>query len=124
MTLAALRASALDRSLVGDDPEAALALAGVVDEAMRRTDGDPSASPFAAAMLAIGCVGAVNAPPTTPTLDDRAWRPGHDADPFVVTGAAVAVRKRGITVERAADLAGCSPARIGAAIDQLHRDKE
>jgi hypothetical protein len=134
MTLATVRDAAIDRALVGDDPETALVLVGAVDVVMRHATDDRTgraapddadlAVPFTAAMLAIRCVGGGSASPPTRRLDDRAWRPGADAGPFVVTGAAVAVRERGVAVERAASLAGCTTATLHAAIDRLHREKE
>ncbi|AZH26763.1 hypothetical protein [Haloplanus aerogenes] len=132
MTLAAVRAAALDRALVGDDPESALALAGVVDSVMLRITeksampgaADETADPFTAAMLAVGCVGAASGSAATDTLDDRAWRPGHDADPAAIAGAAVAVRERGVAVDRAATLAGCAPATLDAVVEKQRREKE
>lgn len=131
MTLTDVRAAAVDRALVGDDPTAALALAGVVDSVARHGTGDGGGDPddatpgdpFTAAMLAIGCVGAATSPPTR-ALDERAWHPGHDADGFVVAGAAVAVRERGVTIERAADLADCTPATLDAVVARQRREKE
>jgi hypothetical protein len=138
MTFATVQDAALDRALVGDDPETALVLVGAVDEVMRhatgdrargaapehRPDDDLAIGPFTVAMLAIRCVGGVSASPPSRTLDDRAWRPGDDTDPFVVAGAAVAVRERDVAVERAASLAGCTPAAVDDAVDRLHREKE
>jgi hypothetical protein len=140
MTLATVRAAAIDRALVGDDPESALALAGVVDGVVRGTvdrtavdgvgggrvadtdvDTATDTDPFTAAMLAVGCLGHVSA---DRTLDERAWRPGRDADAFVVAGAAVAVRERGVAVDRAAALAGCAPATLDAVVEQQRRKAE
>jgi hypothetical protein len=134
MTLATVRAAAIDRALVGDDPESALALAGVVDGVARGTDdrggvdgiGRPltaDADPFTAAMLVVGCIGTTGAP-SDPALDERTWQPGHDADPFVVAGAAVAVRERGVAVDRAATLADCTPAALEAVVERQRREKE
>lgn len=134
MTLATVRAAAIDRALVGDDPESALALAGAVDGVVQARDdsadgadrsdaGDATADPFTAAMLAVGCIGAVGSPADR-ALNDRAWRPGRDADPLVVAGAAAAVRERGIAVARAAALAGCTPATLEAVVERRRREKE
>ncbi|MFB6102260.1 MAG: hypothetical protein ABEJ73_06800 [Haloplanus sp.] len=123
MTLADVRAAAVDRALVGDDPATALAFAGAVDRVTRHAPKDrPPAGaavgdPFAAAMLAVGCVAAERDRP----LDDRAWAPGTEVDPLVVAGAAVAVRSRDISVERAADLANCAPATLGAVVESQRR---
>lgn len=114
MTLAEVRAAALDRAMVGDDPTAALALAGVVDAVADGTVDDP----LTAAMLAVGCVGRDDGP-----LDADAWRPGSRADRAVVAGAAVAVRRRDLSVERAADLADCSPGTLGAVL-RHHQNRD
>jgi len=129
VTLAAVRSAAIDRALVDDDPESALALAGVVDSVLPSvTDEslatDEAADPFVAAMLTIGCVGAVDDAPAARALDDRAWRPGRDTHPVVVAGAAVAVRERGVAVDRAAELAGCTPATLDAVVEQQRREKK
>lgn len=130
MTLTAVREAAIDRALVCDDPETALALVGAVDEVMRHATSDRTpddadlAVPFTAATLAVRCAGGKSASQPIRALDDRAWRPGADTDPFVVAGAAVAVRERGVAVERAASLAGCTTATLGAVVDRQHREKE
>lgn len=113
MTLADLRAAAIDRALVGDDPQAALALAGAADiaDATRLATG-----PVAAAMLAV----AVTAADTDPPLDERAWRPGSDADSLALVGAAAAVRTRDVSLDRAAALADCTPAAIEKAARKRH----
>ncbi|GAB3324631.1 hypothetical protein EI982_15020 [Haloplanus rallus] len=116
MTFEELRTAAIDRALVGDDPEPALALAGVVDAATPDDDGDTSerpVDPLAATLLAIGSLAAER----DRSLDERAWVPGTDADPFVLAGAAAAVRSRNLSLDRAADLANCSPATLDAALD-------
>jgi hypothetical protein len=129
VTLDDVRAATIDRALVDDDPEPALALAGVVDSVVRRTTdnsavrhtaGDRSRSddPLVAAMLAMGTVADDR------SLDDRAWRPGARVDPLVVAGAAAAVRRRTIAVDRAADLAGCTRPRLEAAVDRQYRRKK
>ncbi|MFC7254809.1 hypothetical protein [Haloplanus litoreus] len=87
MTLEEVRAAAIDRALVGEDPEPALALAGVVDAA----GPDATDNPFAAAMLAVRSL----AGDSERSLDAEAWAPGTDPDPFVLAGAAIAVRSRG-----------------------------
>ena len=108
MTLDAVRAAAIDRALLDDDPEPALALAGMVDAA------DPGAldGPVAAAMLAVHSLVDADR-----SLDGDAWAPGVDPDPFVVAGAAAAVRSRDLPLDRAADLANCSTATLGAVLD-------
>lgn len=126
-----VRAAAIDRALVGDDPESALALAGAVDGVVRsttdsRTQSDipaepRSTDPLTAAMIAVGCLAAAD----SHSLDARAWRPGPRADPLVVTGAAVAVRTRDVDMDRAATLADCAPATLEAIVDrQRRREKE
>jgi hypothetical protein len=129
--LADVRAAAIDRALVGDDPESALALAGAVDGGIRTTTKDGtqsddreearSATPLTAAMIAIGSLAADD----DARLDDRAWRPGPRADPLVVAGAAVAVRRRDVGIDRAAALADCAPATLEVVVDrQRRREKE
>lgn|GEM_PF-4631778 len=129
MTLDDVRAAAIDRALVGDDPESALALAGAVDRTGLDSRNRPSlpgdhstTAPFTAAMLAI----AVAATTTDRRpLDDRAWQPGTSADPLVLAGAAVAVRTRNVAVDRMAELADCTPATLEAAVErQRRREKE
>jgi hypothetical protein len=140
VTLAVVRDAALDRALVGDDPETALALAGATDSAIRRatgprprtgdvTRGDPDArsvgdatgeEPFAAVLLAVGCLGAGSQRP----LDDRAWTPGNETDPFVLAGAAAAVRSRDVSVQRAARLANCATTTLDAVVASQRREKE
>ncbi|AXG05026.1 hypothetical protein DU500_00485 [Haloplanus rubicundus] len=121
-----VREAAIDRALVGDDPEPALALAGVVDGAIRnpgddRPPADPPDDPHAAVAVAMLTVAAAD----RRSLDDRAWRPGADPDPRVVAGAAVAVRMRNLAVDRAAALADCTPATLEAVVDrQRRREKE
>jgi hypothetical protein len=109
MTIEEVRAAAIDRAMVGEDPEPALALAGAVDAA----GPDAVDDPFAAAMLAIRSL-AVDA---DRSLDSGAWAPGTDPGPFVLAGAAIAVQSRGLSLDRAADLANCSPATLDAALD-------
>lgn len=114
MTFADVRAAALDRALVGDDPTTALALAGVADAA--DTDGGAD-SPLAAAMLAVGCVGRDrNAP-----LDDGAWQPTDRTDGAVLAGAAVAVRRRNVSLDHAAALADCSPSTLESVVERQRR---
>jgi len=118
MSFEAVRTAAIDHALVGDDPEAALALAGVVDAATTGSDGDANETgadvdPLTVSLLTVGSLAAER----DPSLDERAWAPGTDADPFVVAGAAVAVRLRNVSLDRAADLANCSPAALDAALD-------
>jgi len=145
MTLVTVRDAALDRALVGDDPESALILAGVADRAVRSTtDGegrrrsasrptarrhadDPSptaepSDPFAVAMLAVAGTALIGE--RHRALDDGAWQPGHDADPCVVAGAAVAVRERDVAVERAAELAGCASASLETVVERQCCEKE
>lgn len=109
--LADVRAAALDSALVGDDPAAALALAGVADAADAAGEVD---DPLVAAMLAVRCVGR----DTGGSLDDTAWRPTDHTDDAVLAGAAVAVRRRGVSLDRAAALADCSPAELEAVVDR------
>jgi len=117
MSFEAVRTAAIDHALVGDDPEAALALAGVVDAATtdsEDTDGTVGGvDPLAVTLLAVGSLAVEH----SPSLDERAWTPGTDTDPFVVAGAAVAVRRRNLSLDQAADLANCSPAALDAALD-------
>ena len=122
MTLDEVRAAAIDRALVGDDPESALALAGAVDGVARRdtSSGPRTATPLAAAMLTVTCLSAESGRP----LDDRAWQPGRATDPLVVAGAAVAVRTRNVAADRAAELADCAPATLDAAVDRQRRRKK
>lgn len=122
MTLDEVRAAAIDRALVGDDPESALALAGAVDDAARRdaNSGPRTATPLAAAMLTVTCLSAESGRP----LDDRAWQPGRATDSLVVAGAAAAVRTRNVAVDRAAELADCAPATLDAAVDQQRRHEK
>jgi hypothetical protein len=122
MTLDEVRAAAIDRALVGDDPESALALAGAVDDAARRdANGGPrTATPLAAAMLTVTCLSAESGRP----LDDRAWQPGRATDSLVVAGAAAAVRTRNVAVDRAAELADCAPATLDAAVDRRRRHEK
>jgi hypothetical protein len=110
MSFEEVRAAAIDRALIGDDPEPALALAGVVDAV---DDDTADADPLAAALLTVGALATEHDRP----LDERAWTPGGDADPFVVAGAAVAVRSRGLSLDRAAELADCSRAALDDLID-------
>ncbi|WP_251342505.1 hypothetical protein [Haloplanus halophilus] len=117
MSLDDVRAAAIDRALVGDDPETALALAGVVDVA--GTAGAESVDEsFAATLL------AVRALATGPdrALDEDAWEPGTDPEPFVVAGAAAAVRSRDLPLDRAADLANCSATTLDAALDRRKKE--
>ena len=116
MTLAGIRAAALDRALVGDDPTAALALAGVVDAA---ADGAVD-NPLAAAMLAVRCVGT----DVGDSLDEGAWRPGEHTDEAVLAGAAVAVRRRNVSLDRAATLADCSPTTLETVVERQRRGKK
>jgi hypothetical protein len=116
-----VREAAIDRALVRDDPEPALALAGVVDGAIRspeddRLRPDPQAA-VAAAMLTVAAT-------DRESLDDRAWHPGTDPDPRVVAGAAVAVRTRNVAVERAAALADCTPATLEAVVERQYRHQK
>ena len=122
MTLDEVRAAAIDRALVGDDPESALALAGAVDDAARRdANGGPrTATPLAAAMLTVTCLSAESGRP----LDERAWQPGRTTDSLVVAGAAAAVRTRNVAVDRAAELADCAPATLDAAVDRRRRHEK
>ncbi|WP_435069174.1 hypothetical protein [Haloplanus sp. C73] len=106
MTELPVRAAAIDRALLGDDPRPAFALVGALDGA--------TAAPLTAAMLAITCVAADR----THTLDERAWHPGDDVEPLVVAGAAVTVRRRDVAVEHVAELAGCAPARLRTAVER------
>jgi hypothetical protein len=124
-----VREAAIDRALVGDDPEPALALAGVVDGAVRpATDDRPRTDPLdephvavAVAMLTVGPIAATD----RRSLDERAWCPGTEPDPRVVAGAAVAVRTRNLAVDRAAALADCKPATLEVVVDrQRRREKE
>jgi hypothetical protein len=116
-----VREAAIDRALVGDDPEAALALAGVVDGAVRTpADDRPPTEPHAAVAVAMLTVAATD----RRSLDDRAWRPGADPDPRVVAGAAVAVRTRAVTVGRAAALANCTPATLKAVVERQRRHEK
>ncbi|WP_251328072.1 hypothetical protein [Haloplanus pelagicus] len=126
MTLDCVRAAAIDRALVGDDPETALALAGAVDAVGTETVGDPIAATMLAVGSAVAAIGR-SAPPATDrsgvpegdrSLDELAWIPGRDTDPFVLAGAAVAVESRDLAVDRAADLAGCSRATLGAVVER------
>jgi hypothetical protein len=111
VTLADVRAAALDRALVGGDPKTALALAGVVDAA----DADGAVDdPLAAALLALGCVGRDGGEP----LAEGAWRPGDRTDGAVLAGAAVAVRRRDVSLDRAATLADCSPSTLAAVVER------
>jgi hypothetical protein len=110
VTLADVRAAALDSALVGNDPAAALALAGVADAAAAGEVDDP----LAAAMLAVRCVGR----DVGGSLDEAAWRPTDHTDDTVLAGAAVAVRRRGVSLDRAAALADCSPAELEAVVDR------
>jgi hypothetical protein len=114
MTLDAVRAAAIDRALIDDDPEPALALAGMVDAA----GPDAVDNPFAAAMLAVRSL-AVDA---DRSLDGGAWAPGTDPDPFVLAGAAIAVQSRGLSLDRAADLANCSPAALDAVVERRKKE--
>jgi hypothetical protein len=109
VTLADVRAAALDSALVGNDPAAALALAGVADAAAGEVD-----DPLAAAMLAVRCVGR----DVGGSLDEAAWRPTDHTDDAVLAGAAVAVRRRGVSLDRAAALADCSSAELEAVVDR------
>ena len=123
-----VREAAIDCALVGDDPEAALALAGVVDGAVRppandRPRTDPPDDPHAAVAVAMLTVGTIDATDRRP-LDDRAWHPGPDPDPRVVAGAAVAVRTRNLAVDRAAALADCTPATLEAAVERQRRHEK
>lgn len=111
MMLDDVREAAIDRALVADDPQTALALAGLVDGAARDHTGHDH--PAVAAMLTVAAA-------DRRSLDDRAWRPGNDPDPRVVAGAAVAVRTRNVAVERAAALADCTTATLEAAVDRQH----
>jgi len=118
--LADVRGAAIDRALVGDDPESALALAGAVDSVLPSATGNRTRSrddPLVAAMLTVSCLAADDAA----RLDDRAWRPGTPTDPLVVAGAAVAVRMRDVEIERAAALADCTLAVLEATVDRQHR---
>jgi hypothetical protein len=120
VTLDDVRTAAIDRALVGSDPVPALALAGVADRVDRRSTDDriSAGDPVVASLLAVGAVVAAG----EPSLDGRAWRPGAtDVDPLVVAGAAAAVRRRGVAVVEAADLAGCTTAAIEAMIERQHR---
>ncbi|WP_338739763.1 hypothetical protein [Haloplanus salilacus] len=114
MTLADVRAAALDSALIGDDPTTALALAGVVDAAEGTDD------PLAVAMLAMRCVGR----DAGESLDDGAWRPGDDVDDAVLAGAAVAVRRRNVSLDRAATLAGCAPTTLEAVVERQRVKRE
>ncbi|MFB6256149.1 MAG: hypothetical protein ABEH58_05380 [Haloplanus sp.] len=122
MTLDEVRAAAIDRALVGDDPESALALAGAVDGVARcdTSDVPRPATPLAAAMLTVACLSAETGRP----LDDGAWRPGRTADPLVVAGAVATVRTRNVAVDRAAELADCAPATLNAAVNRQRRREE
>ncbi|WP_049937325.1 hypothetical protein [Haloplanus natans] len=123
MTLDEIRAAAIDRALVGDDPGPALALAGAVDGVARRdaSSGPRTATPLAAAMLTVTYLSAERGRP----LDDRAWHPGRVTDPLVVAGAAAAVRTRNVAVDRAAELADCATTTLDAAVNrQRRREKE
>jgi hypothetical protein len=118
-----VRAAAIDRALVGDDPESALALAGAVDSVVPNATGNRTQSggdPLVAAMLTVGCLAADDAA----RLDDSAWRPGTPTDPLVAAGAAVAVRTRDVGVERAAALADCAPAALETVVDRQRRREE
>lgn len=114
MTIEEVRAAAIDRAMVGEDPEPALALAGVVDAA----GPDAVDGPFAAAMLAVRSL-AVDA---DRSLDCGAWAPGADPDPFVLAGAAIAVQSRDLSLDRAADLANCSPATLDAVVERRKKE--
>lgn len=114
MTFADIRAAALDRALAGDDPATALALAGVADAADTDSGVD---SPLMAAMLAVGCVGRDRNPP----LDGGAWRPTGRTDDAVLAGAAVAVRRRDVSLDHAAALAGCSPSTLESVVERQQR---
>jgi len=107
-----VRAAAIDRALVADDPRPALALAGAI--------GTQSTTPLATALLAITCVGAE----TDRRLDEDAWRPGSDTTPLVVAGATIAVRTRDVSVEHAAELAGCAPATLRTAVERDRQKSE
>jgi hypothetical protein len=122
VTLAAVRAAAVDHALVGDRPERALALAGAADGAARRAAGDGSGvdGPLAAVLLAVGATTIER----DDALDEGAWEPGADPDPLVLAGAAVAVRSRDVGVERAAELANCTPATLRAVVESRHREAE
>jgi hypothetical protein len=116
-----VREAAIDRALVGDDPETALALAGVVDGAVRTpTDDRPAPDPHTAVAVAMLTVATTD----RRSLDDRAWRPGVDPDPRVVAGAAAAVRTRDVAVDRAAALANCAPATLEAAVARQRNREE
>jgi len=128
VTLEDVRAAAIDRALAGDDAASALALAGVVGVARRATNEQSVArrarssrqqadGPLTAAMLAVCAVTAADGQ----SLDDRAWRPGTEADPFVVAGAAAAVRTRNVAVDHAADLADCAPAALETVVERQRR---
>jgi hypothetical protein len=115
-----VREAAIDRALVRDDPGPALALAGVVDGAVRSPEDDrPPTGPQAAVAAAMLTVAATD----RESLDDRAWHPGPDPDPHVVAGAAVAVRTRNVAVERAAALADCTPATLEAVVERQRRQE-
>jgi hypothetical protein len=123
MTLADVRAAAIDRALVGDDPETALALVGAVDSVVPKTTGGRTRSgndTLVAAMLTVGCLAADDAS----RLDDRAWRPGTPTEPLVVAGAAAAVRIRNVDVDRAADLADCSITTLEAVVERQRRHEK
>ncbi|MFB6194685.1 MAG: hypothetical protein ABEI80_00810 [Haloplanus sp.] len=115
MTLDDVRAAAIDRALVGDDPETALALAGAADTAA----SDGADHPLAAVMLAVGCLAVDRRRP----LDGRAWRPGDDPDPLTLVGAALAVDSRDVSLDRAAELADCAPATLDAVVERRCREK-
>jgi hypothetical protein len=120
-----VREAAIDRALVGDDPEMALALAGIVDGAVRTPeDGRPRTDPPDDSHAAVAAAVLTVAAADRRSLDDRAWHPGTDPDPRVVVGAAVAVRTRNVAVDRAAALAECTPATLEAVVERQRRQEK
>jgi hypothetical protein len=150
VTLEDVRAAAIDRAIVDDDPEPALALAGIVDgvehsstrnrtqsgdSVMQGTTGNRTQSGddtireladdrFRGVDPLVATMLAMGAVATDRSLDDGAWRPGTDPDPLVVAGAAAAVRTRTIAIDRAAELAGCASSRLEAIVKRQRRHEE
>jgi hypothetical protein len=102
-SLTAVREAALDRALVADDAETALAVAAAA-ERLRTPGAPPDPAGAALCVTLLSRLLAAERPPGRTRPDGR--------DELVLRGARLAVDERGLSPERAASLANCPPAAL------------